>query len=305
MNRRQFITFACSAALACPLAANAQQSPPNVPIIGWLRVLPEQGGWMREQLAARALVDGHHVRLDVRQAEGKIERLPELAKSLVRDGAAVIVAFGPVATRAAQAATSTIPIVAGADLVSEGLVANMTRPEGNITGVSLFNLELYSKRIEQLKKLLPDVQHVGVLNDGTMRAAGRRPAMAVAGRNLGLKLAIVDVTRPADLETAFHTFHKEGAAAVSVCNSTLFASLKREIGELSHKYRIPVICEWRYMAETDCLASYGITIQDALAVDYVDRTLRGAKPADLPVVHPKGALTHSRCRPRCSSRQAR
>ena len=129
------------------------------------------GGLMRDLLAARGLVDGPDIRLDVRHAEGKIERLPELAESLVRDGAAVIVAFGPAATRAAGAATSTIPIVAGADLVSEGLVANMTRPAGNMTGVSLFNLELDSKRIEALKQVLPDVQHVGVLNDATMTGA--------------------------------------------------------------------------------------------------------------------------------------
>src|SRR5262249_49038004 len=264
MRRREFIglltgadafVMALGEPVAWPSVVRAQQLPPRVPIIGWLRVLPERDRMMRDLLATRGLVDGRDIRLDVRHAEGKIERLPQLAKSLVRDDAAVIVAFGPAATRAAGAATSTIPIVAGADLVSEGLVANMTRPAGNMTGVSLFNLELDSKRIEALKQVLPDVQHVGVLNDATMTAPARSPAMAAAARKLGVKLTIVDARGPADFEAVFNTFHTEGVAAVSVCNSTLFASMKQRIGELSHKYRIPAICQWKDMAETDCIAS--------------------------------------------------
>jgi putative ABC transport system substrate-binding protein len=243
---------------------------------------------LRDALAAHGLIDGRDLRLELHLAEGHPERYPELAQALVRDGAAVIVAFGPDAVRAAQAATTTIPIVAVSNFIEEGLTSSMGRPVGNTTGVSLLVAELDPKKLEVLKELLPHLEQVGILNDSGTVVPERPRALAVAADKLGLRLTTVDVRTPADLELAFQKFQRERVGAINILSSAMFAGLRPTLGELSRRYRIPIICQWREMVEAGCFASYGVTLTEMfdLVADYVDRILKGTKPSELPIAQP-------------------
>lgn len=244
---------------------------------------------LRQMLALHGLVDGKTVRLDMRLAEGRLERLPGLAAALVRDGATVILTFGEAAGRAAQAATKTIPIVcAGDDLVDSGLATSLARPGSNMTGVSILATELDTKKIEVLKELLPDAKRFGVLNDPTTSGPKRSQNMAEIARRLGIELQMIDIHGPDDLEPAFQALRTGRAEGVNIVASSMLNSLRRRIGELSLAAKIPAICQFRAGVEAGCLASYGITLADLyrLSADQVAKLLDGAKPADLPVIQP-------------------
>lgn len=278
----------------------AQEQQVKVPIIGWIgpattesyqHSAPGSPGprLLRESLARHGLIDGKTVRLDMRLAEGRLDRLPGLAEALVRDGATVILAYGEAAGRAAQAATKTIPIVCvGDDLVDSGLAASLARPGSNMTGVSILATELDTKKIEVLKELLPDAKRFGVLNDPATSGRQRPEKMAEIARRLGIELQTIDIRGPDDLEPAFQALRTGRAEGINIVASAMLNGLRQRIGELSLAAKIPAICQFRDGVEAGCLASYGITITDlyGLSAEQIARLLKGAKPADLPVIQP-------------------
>src|SRR5437660_8706685 len=285
----------------CGIApAFAQEPPAKVPIIGWLTPSttesyqqPGAGNpgpqLLRDSLAKHGLIDGKTIRLDMRLAEGRLDRLPGLAEALVREGATVILAYGEPAARAAQAATKTIPIVCvGDDLVDSGLAASLARPGSNMTGVSILATELDTKKIEVLKELLPDAKRFGVLNDPATSGRARPQKMAEIARRLGIDLQTIDIRGPDDLEPAFEALRTGRVEGINIVSSAMLTSLRRRLGELSLAAKIPAICQFRNGVEAGCLASYGITIPDlyGLSADQIAKLLKGAKPADLPVIQP-------------------
>ena len=212
----------------------------------------------KDALAALGLVDGRNIRLEVRLAEGHLERLPELAQSLVHAKASVILAFGPPAIRAAQQATSTIPIVANADLLASGLIASLARPGGNTTGVSMLSTELDAKRLEILKEIMPSGRRFALLDDSrSTKVPAQVQAIADVAHALGVELQTVDIRLPTDLAPAFASLRAGGAEAINVLSSPILFGSREELGRLSLTYKLPAICEWRAMAEAGCVASYG------------------------------------------------
>ncbi len=269
-----------------------QTLPEKLPLIGWLRIaVPEElpGKPLLDALAAHGLTDGHTMRFEIRSAEGRTERMPELAQALVRDGAKIIIAFGPDATRAAIAASNAIPIVAVSAFIEEGLAGSLARPAGNLTGVSILVNELDPKKLEVLKELLPAFSSAGVLNDASTRIPERPGAMAAAAKHLGISLMTVDVTAPPEFEAALAAMVRAGSTAVAINASTLFATTRRQLGELLRKHRVPAVCQWREMTEAGCLASYGPTQKEMfeLVANHVARIMAGAAPNSLPIVQPR------------------
>ena len=289
------IFWLCSA-----VVPHAQEPPVKLPVLGWLSPATTQSyqqpgpgnpgpQLLRDSLAKHGLIDGKNIRLDMRLAEGKLDLLPGLAEALVRDGATVILAYGEEAGRAAQAATKTLPIVCvGDDLVDSGLAASLARPGSNMTGVSILATELDAKKIEVLKELLPGAKRFGVLNDPATSGRERPQKMAETARHLGIELQTIDIRGPDDLELAFQALRAGRAEGVNIVASAMLTSFRQRLGELSLAAKIPAICQFRNMVEAGCLATYGITIADiyALSADQVARLLKGAKPADLPVIQP-------------------
>lgn len=289
------VIWLCSAAF--PHAEDAQD---KLPVIGWLTPSTTQAyqqtglgkpgpQLLRESLARFGPIDGKNVRLEMRLAEGRLERFAGLAEGLVRDGATVILAFGEPAGQAAQAATATIPIVCVADdLVGSGLAASLAKPGSNMTGVSILATELDAKKIELLKELLPDARRFGVINDPATSGGERLRRIDQTARHLGIQIQTIDVHGPDDLEPTFKALRAGHAEGVNIVSSSLFTAMRQRLGELSLAARIPAICQWRNMVEAGCLASYGITTEELylLSADQVAKLLKGAKPADLPVQQP-------------------
>jgi putative ABC transport system substrate-binding protein len=270
------------------------QNPENLPLVGVLRintpdtVEPTQT-MLRDALAGLGQVDGRNIRIEVRLAEGHPERLPKLAEALVREKASVILAFGPAAIRAAQRATSTIPIVAtGGDLVGYGLISSLARPGGNTTGVSILTTELDAKKLEILKEIAPAARRFGLLHDPADTAETRRLAIAETARALNLELQTIDVEGPADFAGAFAAFRAGGADAVNALASPMLFASREELGRSSLAEKLPAICEWREMAEAGCLASYGVTLRELAAIQaaLTDKMLRGVQPGETPAQQP-------------------
>jgi putative tryptophan/tyrosine transport system substrate-binding protein len=289
---RQIVTLVLACWLCSVLQVHAQDPAGKLPTIGFLSPATAQtvrAQLLREALAKHGLVDGKNVRIDVRVAEGRLERLAGLAEALVRDGATLIFATGDPAGLAAQAATKILPIVMiGDDLVGSGLVASLARPGGNITGVSILATELDAKRLEVLKELLPGAERIGILNDPTTSGPGRPKGMAETAARLGIVLETIDVRGPDDLEPAFQALKASGIAGINIVSSSMLFNLRPRLGELSLTNRIPAICQFREMVELGCLASYGILLSDlyALSAGHIAKLLGGAKPNDLPVAQP-------------------
>src|SRR5438128_4266698 len=246
----------------CAAAPAFAQNAENLPIVGILRintadnVEPFATGF-KDALAALGLVDGRNIRLEVRLAEGQLERLPELAQSLVQAKASVILAFGPPAIRAAQQATSTIPIVANADLLASGLIGSLARPGGNTTGVSMLNTELDAKRLEILKEIVPSGRRFALLSDPATKVPAQLQAVADVAHALGVELQTVDVRGRADLAPAFASLRAGGAEAINILSSAMLFGSREELGRLSLTYKLPAICEWPELTEAGCVASYG------------------------------------------------
>ena len=281
--------------LACALGLSLCVAPPasaqeaaKAPLVGVLLINTAANPepvvpLFRNALAALGYVEGSNVRLDFRFAEGHADRFPALAAALVGDKANVIVALGDAATRAAQQATSTIPIVAIADdLVAARLIQSMARPGGNTTGISILATELDAKKLEILKQIVPAARHFGLLRDPANSTEARLRAIAEMARALGLELQTVDVESPTDFAAAFATLRTGGAEALDILASPLLANFQRELGRLTLEYKLPAICQFREMVEAGCLASYGVKRQEmyAMLAAYTDKILKGAKPGE-------------------------
>lgn len=238
---------------------------------------------LRQGLAGLGYVEDRNLRLDFRFAEGHAERFPALAEALVADKAAVIVTLGDAATRAAQQATRTIPIIAVADdLVASGLIQSMAKPGGNTTGVSILATELDAKKLEILKEIVPAARRLALLRDPASSNEARLAAIAQTAQALGVELQTANVENPADFAAAFASLSEGGAEALDILASPLLANFQQDLGRLSLEYKLPAICQFREMVEAGCLASYGVERPEMYAIiaAYTDKMLKGAKPGE-------------------------
>jgi putative tryptophan/tyrosine transport system substrate-binding protein len=293
VNRRALITLLGGAAAAWPLAALAQQSA--MPVIGYLHsASPEPYSSMmaafRHGLAEAGYVDGQNVTIDYRWAEGQFDHLPALAAELVAHRPAVLVAAGgDVSAVAAKAATTTVPIVftIGADPVKSGLVASLNRPSGNLTGVTFFTITLGPKRLEMLRELQPKAGKIAMLvNPKSLNPDAKE--VQEAARALGQSVHVLDAASEGELDTAFRSLAQERDDALIVVSNPLFTSRREQIVTLANYQRIPAIYPLREYVTSGGLVSYGASIKDAYRQSgvYAGRLLKGAKPADLPVMQP-------------------
>jgi putative ABC transport system substrate-binding protein len=277
----------------CHAMPASAQSAENLPLVGVLRLNTRENvepfpTVFRNALAALGQVDGRNIRIELRLAEGHPERFPELARALVRENATVIFASGDAATRAAQQATRTIPIVAVVDdIVAAGLIDSLAKPGGNTTGVSILANELDAKRLEIMRQILPSGRRFAVLNDPTS-ASAQSELLAGAGRVLGVELRVVDVHTPADFAPAFAAIQGGDSEAIVLHSSPLLFGFRDDLCRLSVSYKLPAIGQSREMAEAGCLMSYGIRIADAyvMAAGLTDKMLRGARPGETPAEQP-------------------
>ena len=293
MIRREFITLLGGAA-AWPLAARAQQAA--VPMIGFLNsssldTYPHLLRAFRQGLKANGYVEGENVMIDYRWADGQLDRLPALADELARRQVATIVATGGAhSASAAQAATSTIPIVfvVGEDPVRLGLVASIARPGGNMTGINFFLYELAAKRLALLRELVPAATRLTVLVNPANAAHTEATLkdLEMAARAIGLQIEIVNASTSREIDGAFAGLARERADALFVLPDPFFIMRRVQIVQLAARYAIPATYPVRDFAEPGGLMSYGTDTVDAWrqAGVYTGRILKGAKPADLPVV---------------------
>jgi len=245
----------------------------------------------RQGLREFGYVDGKNILIEWRFAQGKADRLRGLAAELVRLNVDVIVTSGPAATRAAKEATVTIPIVTAQDNdpVGNGLVASLARPGGNITGLSTLAPAISGKRLELIKEIVPRASRVAVLGSSTI--PGNPQALReteLAARVLGLQIQYLQVRGAKDIEPAFRAAAKDRADAVLMLQSPVFVNERRQLAELAVKFRLPVIYDRREFVDDGGPMCYGTNYTDLShrAAIYVDRILKGAKPADLPVEQP-------------------
>jgi putative ABC transport system substrate-binding protein len=295
VNRRYFLTLAGAAASLRPLAALAQRS--GLPVVGFLnsgsaKEFARFVEAFRVGLREAGYVDGRDVVIEYRWAEGRVERLPEMVADLVRARVAVIVATGGNAPAlAAKAATSTTPIVftGGGDPVRLRLVASLSRPGGNATGISNVGASLEAKRLEILRDLLPAAGKIALLvnpqNPNAGLAVGE--TQAVADR-IGKRLHVVNADKGAELDAAFADIARSGAQALLVVSDPIFMNRRSQIVAFAARQRIPATYPFREFAVAGGLMSYGADLADIYrqAGIYAGRILRGAKPADLPVMQP-------------------
>ncbi len=284
MNRRHLL--AGGAALCLSPSAIAQPAGP--PLIGWLRAnAAEQppGESLRRALAHHGLREGRDYRLTLKNTGGDNARFPALARELVQERAALVIAFGSVAVRAMHAETKDIPVIGTGDLVGFGFAQSIARPGGNVTGVNVYAPELDLKKLEVLRELLPSAVSAAFIYDASVMPDDAKARATAAA--LGLTLDSHPVSNAAGIETAFARAAGR-VTAVNVGNAPLLAQNRQFVAELLRRHRLAGVCEWREMAEAGCLASYGFALGDlvGLSADYAARILRGARPGDLPIITP-------------------
>jgi len=297
MVKKAVVVLLVGLALPSLRVALAQQ-PTKTPRIGYIAIAfpsstPARIEAFRQGLRELGYVEGKNIVIESRYAEGKLDRLPALAAELVRLKVDVIVTTGAVITRAAKEATVTIPIVMtnDTDPVSNAFVASLARPGGNITGLATLAPELSGKRLELLKEIVPKLSSVAVLGSspGSGNAQNLKETELAAGA-LGVKIQYLDVLGPKDIETAFRVASKARADAVLVLSSAVISSQRTQVlVDLAVKNRLPVTYPRPEHVEDGGLMTYGPNVNDLFrrAATYVDRILKGAKPADLPVEQPK------------------
>jgi putative ABC transport system substrate-binding protein len=295
VRRRDFITLLGGAAAAWPLAARAQQ--PAMPVIGFLssrspsESAPDLAGF-RKGLAQVGYVENQTVAIEYRWAENRYERLPALAADLVARPVTVIAALGgPVTALAVKAATKTIPFVfiTGVDPVNLGLVDSFARPGGNATGLNMFITAVEAKRLGLLRELVPSARRVAVIvNPNSPELDSQLTEVQNGAGAIGWELQILRVGSEADFDTAFETLAQSSAQALLVAADPFFNSQRERIVGLAARYKIPAIYEARGYAVAGGLMSYGPNIPDMYRQVgvYIGQILKGAKPADLPVVQP-------------------
>jgi putative ABC transport system substrate-binding protein len=293
MKRRGFIAALGSAAV-WPLAARAQQTLPVIGLLdsGKRQSMEEELGGFHRGLAEMNFVEGRNLAIEYRWAEGNYDKLPALAAELVRKPVAVIAATrGPAPARAARAATSTIPIVfqTGSDPVGERLVASLSRPGGNVTGSTRQSIELNAKRLGLLRDLVPTARLVALLiNPASPVGAINAQELQQPVQSLGMRLDVLKASTERELEAAFAAYAQSGAGALIVGNDPLYIGWRDKIAALAERHRAPAIFPERLYAAAGGLASYGASLSDSFRQVglYVGRILKGAKPADLPVLQP-------------------
>ena len=268
----------------------------KIPRIGYLSpnspaTNPARIEAFRQGLHELGYVEGKNIFIEYRYAEGKLDRLPALAAELARLKVDVIVTTSPSPTRAAKEATVTIPIVMTQDTdpVGNGFVARLARPGGNITGLSTLAPELSGKRLELLKEIIPKLSRVAVFGTSTMpgHAQSLREIELAAGA-FKVQVQHLDVLGPTDIEIAFRAASKERSDAVLTLNSPILNSHRPQLAELAVRNRLPAMYARRESVEDGGLVFYGVSLLDLdrRAATYVDKILKGAKPADLPVEQP-------------------
>jgi putative ABC transport system substrate-binding protein len=294
MDRRAFVTVMGGSVLSVPLAARAQQ-PGGVYRIGFLGATSPAGyasqiEAFRGGLRDLGYVEGKNLAIEFRWAEGNYARLPDLAAELVRLKPDVLVTHAGAGTRAAKKATATIPIVFGVagEAIALGLVESLAHPGGNATGSSFFFPELNAKRLEVLKAALPRLSRVGVLlNPDNPANMSTLRAMEEAAKSLNVRLQSAEVRRATEFEDAFATLIKGRVGALAVYDDAMFIAAARSIASLARGNRLPTIGFIEY-ASAGGLLAFGVDFGDLWrrAAGYVDKILKGAKPADLPVEQP-------------------
>ena len=294
MRRRAFIKLIGGAGAAWPLAARAQK--PAMPVIGFLDIrspdalIEDRLRAFRQGLKDTGYVERENVAIEYRWAENQLDRLPELAAELVRrQVAALVTTGGSLALSAAKAATTTIPIVfiVAEDPVRLGFVASLARPGGNLTGINIFTVELVAKRLELLRELVPGAARMAVLVTATNAEATVRDVEAAA-RALGLQIQVLNVNTIREIDAAFASFARERPDALFVTGDAFLSGRRIQLAQWAAFHRLPATYALRDYAEAGGLVSYGPSIKDAwrqIGV-YTGRILKGAKPADLPVVQP-------------------
>jgi ABC-type uncharacterized transport system substrate-binding protein len=296
MRRREFIKLLSSTAATWPLTAQAQQTA--LPVIGFLNsaspesYAPQLAGF-RQGLNEVGYIEGQNVTIEFRWAKAQYNRLPELAADLVSRQVAVIAATGgSVSATAAKSATATIPIVftSGGDPVRTGLVTSLSRPGGNVTGVSLFTSTLAAKRLELLHELVPAAKVIAMLvNPTNPNSEADTKAVEAAAPALGVQIVVLKASNGAEIGKAFDALRQYKIDAVLVGADPLFDNSGRDqLIVLAARNDVPAIYDWRDVALAGGLVSYGSNLAEAyrLAGVYVGRILKGEKPADLPVLQP-------------------
>jgi putative ABC transport system substrate-binding protein len=289
--RREFITLLGGAAAAWPLAARAQQAA--MPVIGLIDAASAADrtdvmAAFREALAEAGYVEGQNVAIEYRWAEGRFDRLPELATDLVRRRVSVIVTPATTAAAlAAKAATATIPIVfgVGGDPVQLGLVASLNRPGGNATGLNFFTIELMAKRMQLLRELVPAAKRVAVLINPTDRSF-EMTLRDVEAAAIGQQVVAIEAATGREIDAAFESLEREKVAdALFVSGGAFFTMRRAQLAILAARYALPATYSQRLFVEVGGLMSYGTSFADNWRQVglYTGRVLKGAKPADLPV----------------------
>jgi putative tryptophan/tyrosine transport system substrate-binding protein len=294
MRRREFVTLLGGAAAVWPLAARAQQ--PAIPVIGFLSSRsPEDSAHLlvayRRGLAEGGFVEGQNVAIEFRWARGQYDLLPAMAADVVNRGANVLTtAGGEPSALAAKRVTSTIPIVfgLGSDPVSAGLVESWNRPGGNATGVTLLTRVMEPKRLGLLRDLVPGVPLVGVLLNPSYPASRQLQDIEEAARAINQRIAVAKASTDEELDAAFTALVKERVGALLVGADPYFDTRRDRIVDLAQRQRLPAIYQFREYAVAGGLLSYGVSITDAYRQYgvYTAAILKGAKPADLPVLQP-------------------
>jgi putative ABC transport system substrate-binding protein len=293
--RREFL-IAVGAILTLPLAAKAQQLG-NVPRIGYIVLNSAESGRhllaaFRQGLRERGWVDGQNIVIEDRYADGVVDRLRALVADLIRLKVEIIVTTSSATTWAAKEATKSIPIVmtVSADALGEGLVTSLARPGENITGMTfLVGPEIAGKQLQLLKELAPAAARVAVLTNPTNRShAAFARELKVAAQSLGAQLLVVDARSPDTLDNAFAAMTRERAGALLVLSDSTFVGQRRRIVDLAARAKLPAIYYQREFVDAGGLISYGASLADTFrrAATDVDKILRGAKPADIPIQQP-------------------
>ena len=296
MNRRRFVALVGGAA-ACPLAARAQQQTGKIRRIGYLSSGTASGapGLLEafgQQLRELGWIEGQNIVIDYRFAEGQSDRLPGLADELVRLKVDLIATATTPPALAAKNATKTIPIVGISfdNPVQHGLIASLAHPGGNVTGLSYsVGPEIFGKDLELLRELLPDLRHLAVLSNST--GPNHAPMISnikTAAGSLGVQLLILDARKPDEFDAAYMAMAKERVAALFVFGDAMFSVHRARLAELAIKHRLPTMYTNRPHVEAGGLMCYAPNFFDLWrrAATYVDKILKGAKPADLPVEQP-------------------
>jgi putative ABC transport system substrate-binding protein len=295
MRRRQFVAILGGVLAAWPFAVRAQHGG-KIPRVGFMgnstaELEANLVGPFREGLREHGYEEGRNVEIVFRWAEGRYERFPDLIAELIAANVDVIVTAGTPAAAAIKKATSTVPVVLAAvgDPVGSGIVPNLARPGGNITGLGGLAPDLEGKRLELLREVVPDLSHVAFfLNPANdFHTASLRQAL-VAAQALNIRLQPCEVSRSEDLDTAFASVVKEKPGGLLILADRIFLHNRQRMMDFATEHRLPSVNAYRELVEAGGLTSYGPSYEDMhrRAADYVDRILKGARPGDLPIEQP-------------------